>query len=398
MMRQLWSRAALAAALVALDLVVWLVPAMPARADAARDYPVPGGWFYSQESRSPDDWPPYRGYTVVDDGDASFWTEFRRFGGVQTLGYPVSRRYHWPDDTGYLYQAFQRGILQWHPEDGAARLANAFEMFTQVGLDARLEQEGIPRPAETTPLPFAADAERRMTWVTEPRFMARYFWDPLNDAPYESLEASWDQWGLPQGFAARPVYLREIAEGKAGAPLYLPYVAQRFQKMGFELFLDDHPFDPTIVPNDGKKGCVTLTAVGRLARRLGAGVLIPKDALQTEPPTPQGRGYVTWYVPKVDPSQGFVDFELVAVGFDPGEPVTVTLTPPPDSGYDTLVVHVSATDADGSFDQLLHARVLKYKLAVRGDRSGIGLEPGRDHTIDLGKPTENFNGTQATFC
>ncbi len=391
-------RALVASLLVTIELVVAFAPASPARADALRDYPVPGGWFYSQESRFPDDWPPYRGYTVVDDADASFWTEFRRFGGVETLGYPVTRRYRWPDDAGYLYQAFQRGVLQWRPEDGAARLANVFEMFTQAGLDDRLEQEGMPKPAQVTSLPFAADAERRLTWLTEPRFLARYLWDPVYDAPYDAIEASWDQWGLPQSFPQRPVYLREKAEGKYGAPLYLPYVAQRFQKMAFQLFLDDRPYDPTIVPGDGKKGCVTVTAIGRLARRIGANTLIPKDALQTEPPTPQGRGYVTWYVPKVDPSQPFVDFELVGVGFEPGEPVTVTLAPPKDSDYDAIVVRVASTDADGSFDQLVHARVLKYKLSAVGVRSKITLEPGRDHTIDLAKPTETSNSSRATFC
>jgi len=43
--------------------------------------------------------PPYRGYTVIDDANASMWTEFRRFGGVEVLGYPVSRRYQYPAKT-----------------------------------------------------------------------------------------------------------------------------------------------------------------------------------------------------------------------------------------------------------------------------------------------------------
>src|SRR5919202_4212721 len=105
-------RLGLAGLLFALEVATAIAPMQAAHAQASlRDYPVPGGWFYSQESRMPEDAPPYRGYTVVDDNEASFWTEFRRFGGVDVLGYPVSRRYHYPEPDGVLSQAFQRGIL-----------------------------------------------------------------------------------------------------------------------------------------------------------------------------------------------------------------------------------------------------------------------------------------------
>src|SRR5579859_3103587 len=109
-------RIGLAGLMVAIEAVTAFAPGAAHAQSAAglRDYPIPGGWFYSQESRLSTDTPPYRGYTVVDDGDAAFWTEFRRFGGVDVLGYPVSQRYRYPSDTGYLSQAFQRGILQWH--------------------------------------------------------------------------------------------------------------------------------------------------------------------------------------------------------------------------------------------------------------------------------------------
>jgi len=32
------------------------------------------------------------GYSVVDDDQAAFWTEFRRLGGVPVVGYLVSTR------------------------------------------------------------------------------------------------------------------------------------------------------------------------------------------------------------------------------------------------------------------------------------------------------------------
>src|SRR5919201_4837416 len=104
---------------LALELATALLPGGLAQAQASvLDYPVPGGWFYSQESRMPSGSPPFRGYTVVDDDSAAFWTEFRRYGGVEVLGYPVSQRYRYPGENGFLHQAFQRGILQWRPDLG----------------------------------------------------------------------------------------------------------------------------------------------------------------------------------------------------------------------------------------------------------------------------------------
>src|SRR5919202_7072379 len=125
-------RLGLAGLMFALEIATAFAPGQAVHAQAAlRDYPVPGGWFYSQESRMPEDTPPYRGYTVVDDAEASFWTEFRRYGGVDVLGYPVSRRYRYPNENGFLSQAFQRGILQWRAEMGRAEMANVFDQFTQ---------------------------------------------------------------------------------------------------------------------------------------------------------------------------------------------------------------------------------------------------------------------------
>src|SRR6185369_4915671 len=82
-------RFSLAGLLIALELATAFVPSQMAQAQSTtRDYPVPGGWFYSQESRLPDITPPYRGYVVVDDTEAAFWTGFRRFGALEVLGYP----------------------------------------------------------------------------------------------------------------------------------------------------------------------------------------------------------------------------------------------------------------------------------------------------------------------
>ncbi len=398
-------RLGLAGLLLVLEAATVLAPAPLAQAQSAmRDYPVPGGWFYSQESRLPDLTPPFRGYTVVDDGDASFWTGFRRFGGLDVLGYPVSRRYRYAD--GDLYQAFQRGVLKWRPDLGRAEMANIFEQFTEQGLDDQLEVAGIPTPKPRADLDFASDAERRMSWLSEPRFLARYFFDPVYQMPFESQEAAWDFFGLPQSYAERPVYLREKANGKYGAPLYLWYVAQRFQKGGLQLFLDDSANDPTIVPGDGKVGCLAITAVGRLARRLGAGKIIPSLATQPEPLENPARVHFVSYIPPVVSSgQSTMQFEMVGTGFDTGEPVTIKLVPVPTgvqavSPYATVISKVDAADADGSFDQMITARVTAYTVTMTGERSGKVLDSLQDPIINLAIPTADpaASVSKSTYC
>jgi len=404
-------RVGVASLLVALELATAVVSGPIAQAQSfgggLRDYPVPGGWFYSQESRLATDSPPYRGYTVVDDADASFWTEFRRYGGVDVLGYPVSRRYRYPDtSTGFLSQAFQRGILQWHPETGRATMANVFEQFTEQGLDDQLEVAGLPKPRPNDPsLTFSDDAERRMGWLTEPRFLARYFFDPVALSPFEAQEQAWDFFGLPQTAPDRPVYLREKANGKFGAPLYLPYVAQRFQKAGLQMFLADVPLDPTIVPGDGRQGCIAITAVGRLARRLGAGKLLPSVATQPEPlENPPSTHFIAYVPPTTVANQSTIEFEMIGTGFQPGEPITIKLVPMPSgaqasSPLPTVVTHVDAADADGSFDQMITARIASYTVSVHGDTSGKVLDQTQDPTLNLAVPSGDISAmSKSTYC
>ena len=56
-------------------------------AAAAADYAIPNGHFYTQTGGGAG-----KGYGVVDDSAAAFWSEFQRLGGVEALGFPVSRR------------------------------------------------------------------------------------------------------------------------------------------------------------------------------------------------------------------------------------------------------------------------------------------------------------------
>ena len=118
------------------------------------DFPIPGGWFFQQMKRV--DPTICAGYSVIDDAQASMWTEYYRWGGVKILGYPVSRRYSGPG--GYIQQAFEYAVLQWRPEENRAIPALIFEQFhdavdpvTHESFDQRLRFLSIPQPVAPPP-------------------------------------------------------------------------------------------------------------------------------------------------------------------------------------------------------------------------------------------------------
>jgi len=109
-------------------LVVSLLP-VPSQA-AALDRAVPNGWWYSQTGV-----PNELGFAIVDDGQARFWSEFKRLGGVDALGYPVSQRFVL---DGFTVQATQRAIMQWRPESGSVAFVNVFDKLHDLGQDGWL--------------------------------------------------------------------------------------------------------------------------------------------------------------------------------------------------------------------------------------------------------------------
>ncbi|MER3449466.1 MAG: hypothetical protein C4315_06765, partial [Chloroflexota bacterium] len=66
-----------------LGLILPILPAFgpqgPTVAQAAEDWDIPGGHFFTQTRGNA----PSGGYAVRDDVVAPFWSEFRRLGGVQ---------------------------------------------------------------------------------------------------------------------------------------------------------------------------------------------------------------------------------------------------------------------------------------------------------------------------
>jgi hypothetical protein len=434
------------------------------------DYPVSGGpshgggWFYTQEACR---WAPIlgvgptraRGYTVIDDDKGNFWTEFRRFGGVDVLGYPVSQPYHYPVNNpgGLWYQAFERGILQYHPETGRAEMANVFEQFTEAEpcnpdriddpcLDRKLLFFGIPLPQAIGPALTANgsggivaidnsllgrnDTEQRMSWLTEPRFLARYFFDPVafhssepdreGQTSFATQEQAWAFFGLPQGSAQRVVLRAPSKPSQELWPLLHSFTAQRFQKGGLQMFMEELPptvehfdlplmvnddqgllLDPTIVPGDGKKGCVALTAVGLLARTIGVDKLIPRSAILPLPLDPSPKPFFNLWVPLPSSSLA-VQFQMDGTTFQPNEPITITLSDgqapavgiTPGRLLPSVVVHVANANADGSFNAFITARLGTYTITATGDRSGASISK----IVDLTIPTADLILNRASTC
>ena len=82
------------------------------------------------------------GFYVRDDADARFLSAFRAGGGEHALGYPVSQRYL---QNGFIYQAFQKAILQWPVGGDRAHFANTVDWLGRVGADADLyAQRQVP--------------------------------------------------------------------------------------------------------------------------------------------------------------------------------------------------------------------------------------------------------------
>lgn len=102
------------------------------------------------------------GYYVRDDADARFLTAFRAGGGEHVLGYPISRRYR---QEGFIYQAFQKAILQWPLGGDQANYANTVDWLGRIGADADLYNQ------RQVPLYFPLDADRGLD-PTDPQDFA----------------------------------------------------------------------------------------------------------------------------------------------------------------------------------------------------------------------------------
>lgn len=166
-------------------LALAIAPFGPGTGPAAAqepDFDVPNGRFYTQTAGPGAGGP--RGFGVVDDAEARFYSEFRRLGEVQGVGYPISRRFIW---DGFVSQAFQRGVLQWRSEIDQVYFVNVFDLMSQAEQDPFLltvrQVPGIADWSSDTGKPFdQVIAAHQALLDANPAIKAAYFAvpDPIN--------------------------------------------------------------------------------------------------------------------------------------------------------------------------------------------------------------------------
>jgi S1-C subfamily serine protease len=239
---------------VLLVLVVWLgVPGAAAAQslspETLRDYDVVNGYFFTQTGASA---AADQGFTITDEGGIALWTEFQRLGGVDALGYPVSRRFVW---DGFVVQATQKVVLQWRPDLGRAVYVNLLDEMSRANKDDwLLSYRMIPRPAA-----FADEAGLSFDEIVEHRLR-------LLDA-YPALRAAYllgDDPVTTNGLPVAPV-----------ADMGPAYVL-RAQRRAFQLWKVATPF--------ARPGDVTVVNGGDLGKEAE---LYPATVVRPEPASAQ---------------------------------------------------------------------------------------------------------------
>ena len=240
---------ALAAAPAAAHAAPSPSPSLPA-ADVPVEYRTPGGRYFGQT-----------GFAVVDEvGGPQFWAGMRHLGGIQVLGYPISRPYLAPD--GLRYQAFQRGVLQWRPDSGETWLANVMDWLHNAGHDDWLLSLGVPRQrADVGALhDFAQIKAARLGWLTNAP-IKRHFMQAgaAQPSPSDNLDRGVAVFGLPTSLPEP----------------HGPFIAQRFQRAVLQYWTESAPGLPV-------RGTVVGALVGDLARQAG---LFPASATAVPVPS-----------------------------------------------------------------------------------------------------------------
>ena len=214
----------------------------PPDLDSDVDWPVLGGRFF----------PEAGGFSMRDDDQARFWSEFQRLGGWPVLGYPATRRFNW---HGSLSQVTQRAVLQWSPVSGQVEFANVLDLMHEQGLDdVLLTQQQIPPPADVDEagLTYETIAARRLAWLdTRPAIKQKFCDAPGGGDPLLL-------WGLPTSMAVNVASPGTV------------YVV-RTQRAAFQEWVDGAPW--------AAPGEVTVVLSGDLAKELQ---LLPSDALVPE--------------------------------------------------------------------------------------------------------------------
>ncbi|MCS6801088.1 MAG: hypothetical protein NZ773_03990 [Dehalococcoidia bacterium] len=232
-------------------LMVGALATLPAAGQAPLDYPIPNGHFYTQANGRAG--AGGTGFSITDNDNIPFWSEYRRLGGPNALGYPISRRFIW---DGFVSQAMQKVVFQWRPEQNAVLFVNVFDKMSDAGKDPWL------RTVKTVPNPIRLDetgkswdeiVRGRLALLDEnPAIRARYFAVPGDPIMMNGLPTS---------------KIEDVGNA---------YVL-RAQRVVIQQWKEDVPW--------ARRGEVLVANGGDVAKDAG---LFPEAALQPEPPGSTG--------------------------------------------------------------------------------------------------------------
>lgn len=243
MLRKAFCTSLLIASLLLVALPEPVTSAEPAN---VLDWPTAQGRFFTQANGFPSGLSP-KGFAITDQDGIPFWSEFQRLGGVNALGYPISRRFQL---HGFTCQAVQRGILQWQPQERRAALLNVFDLLHEQGKDVWL------LAMRSTPRPLLPDFDKGKDWgqVVQsrlalldpfPAIKARYFAvkDPLTyyGLPTSKVEDMGNHWAVRLQRAVIQQWKVDVPWAKAGQTTvanggdvakeagFLPYKSDRLE-------------------------------------------------------------------------------------------------------------------------------------------------------------------------
>ena len=243
---------------------------------AEEEYAIANGYFFTQTGGGNG-----RGYSIVNDDSAPFWSEFQRLGGVQAVGYPVSRRFLW---NGFLCQVMQRVVFQWRPDLGQVAFVNVFDLFSEAGQDDNLfATRQVPRP-----LPASFDGGKSFDDVIQAR-LALLDENPAIRQKYNSIP------GDPIAMNGLPTS-RVTDMGN--------HLALRTQRVLFQQWKEAVPW--------AAAGEVTVALGGSISAELGT---FPKEILEPEVQPGETRPLVNVPLPGATPTPPPAPITTLGYGF-----------------------------------------------------------------------------------
>ena len=133
--------------------------------DLPPDFAIENGHHFRQASPESN-----AGYGVFN-GRRPWWDAYRRAGGPQVMGYPISLPYA---RDGLAIQAFSHGGLQSPIHGVNLAPANVLELLDTAGFARRLhDQYQVPMPLDS-----GSDTNARLAWMTDDPIRAAYFANP----------------------------------------------------------------------------------------------------------------------------------------------------------------------------------------------------------------------------